>query len=283
MTLVSNIGPSPEGSLREMQNKIKDCRHGRFMYLPNDAYIGRSLDVYGEYCEGEIDIFRQLLRPGDVAMDVGANIGALTVGMARMVQSAGAVVAFEPQRAIYDILCNNLRLNKITNVRALRQAVGSAPGVIRVPPLDYQQMDNFGGVALGGAAGEEVDIVTIDSLGLPRLRILKIDVEGMECEALTGARATIGRLQPALYLENDRRDQSPKLISLVFELGYRLWWHITPLFNPKNFFGNPQNIFGNTLSFNVIGFPRDNPPVLDLPEILSPEDFALDPDGRMRV
>ena len=55
------------------------------MYLLNDAYIGRSLDVYGEYSEGEIDLFRQLLRPGDVAIDAGANIGALTVGMARLV------------------------------------------------------------------------------------------------------------------------------------------------------------------------------------------------------
>ena len=161
-----------------MQSKIKDCRHGRFMYLPNDAYIGRSLDVYGEYCEGEIDIFRQLLRPGDVAVDVGANIGALTLGMARVVQSAGAVVAFEPQRVIYDILCNNLRLNKIANVRALRQAVGSEPGVIRVPPLDYQQVDNFGGVALGGSAGEEVDVVTIEP-GLPACTS-EDDVRGME-------------------------------------------------------------------------------------------------------
>lgn len=266
-----------------MQSKIKDCRHGRFMYLLNDVYVGRSLDIYGEYCEGESEMFRQLLRPADVAIDAGANIGAHTVGMARLVQSAGAVVAFEPQRAIYDLLCNNLRLNGIANVRALRQAVGSAPGVIRVPPLDYAQADNFGGVALGGAAGEQVDVVTIDSLGLPRLRILKIDIEGMEWEALTGARATIRRLQPALYLENNHRDKSPKLISLVFELGYRLWWHITPLFNPKNFFGNTQNVFGNTLAFNMIGFPRDNPPAIDLPEILSPEDFAFDPDGRLRV
>ena len=97
--------------MNEMQNQTKDCRHGRFTYLLNDAYIGRSLDVYGEYSEGEIDLFRQLLRPGDVAIDVGANIGALTVAMARLVQPGGAIVAFEPQRAIYDILCNNLRLN----------------------------------------------------------------------------------------------------------------------------------------------------------------------------
>jgi len=257
-----------------MQGRTKDCRHGRLMYLLNDAYIGRSLDVYGEYSEGEIDLFRQLLRPGDVAVDAGANIGALTVGMARLVQPGGAIVAFEPQRAIFDILCNNLRLNGLANVTVYRRAVGSEAGVIRVPPLDYGQTENFGGVALGGSLGEEVNVVTIDSLGLPRLRLLKVDVEGMESEVVTGARATIQRLQPALYIENDRADRSQRLISLLFDIGYRLWWHITPLFNPKNFFGHPRDIFGDVVSFNMIGFPRANPPAIQLPEILSPNDFA---------
>jgi FkbM family methyltransferase len=252
------------------------------MYLLNDAYIGRSLDVYGEYSEGEIDLFRQLLRPGDVAVDAGANIGALTVGMARLVQPGGAIVAFEPQRAIFDILCNNLRLNGLANVTVYRRAVGSEAGVIRVPPLDYGQTENFGGVALGGALGEEVNVVTIDSLGLPRLRLLKVDVEGMEFEAVTGARATIQRLQPALYIENDRADRSRRLISLLFDVGYRLWWHITPLFNPKNFFAHPQDIFGEVVSFNMIGFPRANPPAIQLPEILSPDDFAGQPGALAR-
>jgi len=257
-----------------MQDRTKDCRYGRLTYLLNDAYIGRSLDVYGEYSEGEIDLFRQLLRPGDVAVDAGANIGALTVAMARLVQPGGVVVAFEPQRAIFDILCNNLRLNGLANVTVYRRAVGSEAGVIRVPPLDYEQTENFGGVALGGSLGEEVNVVTIDSLGLPRLRLLKVDVEGMESEVVTGARATIQRLQPALYIENDRADRSQRLISLLFDIGYRLWWHITPLFNPKNFFGHPRDIFGDVVSFNMIGFPRANPPAIQLPEILSPNDFA---------
>lgn len=257
-----------------MQAGTKDCRHGRLMYLLNDAYIGRSLDVYGEYSEGEIELFRQLLRPGDVAVDVGANIGALTVGMARLVEPGGAVVAFEPQRAVYDILCNNLRLNGLANVTAFRRAVGSGPGMIHVPPLDYAQTDNFGGVALGGSQGEQVQVVTLDSLALARLRLLKVDVEGMECEVIAGARATIERLQPALYVENDRAEQSRRLISLLFDIGYRLWWHITPLFNPNNFFGHPQDVFGDVMSFNMIGFPRADPPAIALPEVLSSDDFA---------
>ena len=47
-----------------MRIGTKDCRHGKLSYLLNDAYIGRSLDVYGEYSEGELELFRQLLRPG---------------------------------------------------------------------------------------------------------------------------------------------------------------------------------------------------------------------------
>jgi FkbM family methyltransferase len=179
---------------REMQGKVKDCRHGRLMYLLNDAYIGRSLDVYGEYSEGEIALFRQLLRPADVAVDVGANIGALTIGMARLVQPQGMVHAFEPQRAIFELLSNNIRLNGLTNVTAHRRAVGSERGTIRVPPLDYAATNNFGGVALGAAEGEAVEVVTIDDLGLTRLRLLKVDVEGMESEVVTGARTTIARL-----------------------------------------------------------------------------------------
>ena len=259
---------------REMQGKVKDCRHGRLMYLLNDAYIGRSLDVYGEYSEGEIALFRQLLRPGDVAVDVGANIGALTIGMARLVQPQGTVHAFEPQSAIFEILSNNIRLNGLTNVATYRRAVGSERGTIRVPPLDYATANNFGGVALVSHEGEPVEVVTIDDLGLTRLRLLKVDVEGMEAEVVTGARATIARLQPALYIENDRADRSQRLISLLFEIGYRLWWHITPLFNPQNFFRHPHDIFGDVVSFNMIGFPRATPPAIDLPEILTPDDFA---------
>ena len=64
------------------------------------------------------------------------------------------MLAFEPQRVMFDILCNNLRLNGLTNVTAYRRAVGREAGQIHVPTLDYARADNFGGVALGGAQGE---------------------------------------------------------------------------------------------------------------------------------
>ena len=59
--------------------RVKACRYGVMMYLPNDQYIGKSLDLYGEFSEDEIAIFRQIVRPGATVIDVGANIGCHTV------------------------------------------------------------------------------------------------------------------------------------------------------------------------------------------------------------
>ena len=58
-----------------MFNVLKTCRHGLMVYNRNDAYIGRSLDLYGEFSQGETELFQQVVGIGDVVIEVGANIG----------------------------------------------------------------------------------------------------------------------------------------------------------------------------------------------------------------
>ncbi len=241
-------------------NRQKQCRHGLMLYNVHDLYVGRSLDLYGEFSQGEVDLFQQIVKPGQLVVEVGANIGAHTVWLAQTVGPTGTVIAFEPQRIVYQTLCANLALNSLTNVHCLCAAAGKAPGEIVVPPLDYSQTNNYGGLELGGyQQGETVYVVTIDSLKLPRCHFLKIDVEGMEQAVLEGAVQTIAAFAPILYVENDRQHKSAALIRCLDGLGYNLYWHRPPLFNPNNFSGNPENVFSNIVSLNMLCLPRKVP------------------------
>ena len=77
------------------------AKHGLFLYNKNDLFVGRSLETYGEWCERELDVLLPIIRPHDVIMDVGANIGPHAVPFARKVGPGGFVYAFEPQRTIF--------------------------------------------------------------------------------------------------------------------------------------------------------------------------------------
>jgi FkbM family methyltransferase len=238
-------------------NRLKRCRHGYMLYNVNDLYIGRALDLYGEFSELELEAFSQLVGPGDVVLDVGANIGTHSVWFAQAVAPAGAVISFEPQRLVYQTLCANIALNSLKNVVCHQVAVGAEPGEISVPIPDPSVPQNFGGIALGASAqGEPVPVVTLDELAFTRCKLIKIDVEGMELDVLRGATQLIAATAPVLYVESDREKGADELVRYIDSLGYDLYWHCPAMFNPENFFHNAQNVFGNTISRNLLCMPR---------------------------
>jgi FkbM family methyltransferase len=245
-------GAGKTGSL-----SLKRCRHGPMLYPATDAYVGRSLALYGEFSEAESRFLAALLQPGNLAVDAGANIGAHTLTMARAVAPGGIVLAYEPQRILYQVLCANLMLNEVDNVHARHAALGASRAVTRVPNVDYSRENNFGGVSLGAEQGEAVVVETIDGLSLRQLALLKADVEGMETELLQGATGTIRRLRPLLYVEADRKDKLPALIALIHALEYRTWLHAPPLFSADNHFGHAENVFPGIVSINLLCVPRE--------------------------
>jgi FkbM family methyltransferase len=241
---------------------LKRAKHGLFMFNRNDLFIGKSLDTYGEWCEPEILLLRNYVREGDVVLDVGANIGTHTIAFAGMVGSAGRVHAFEPQPALFYLLCGNVALNCLANVSAHQTVVGSGEGEVDLPAMPPPDKPyNFGSLSLAGpGSGERVGLVSIDSLHLPRCRLIKIDVEGMEGDVLNGAQKTVARLQPLLFVENDTLGRSAHVIESIFGLGYKAYWHITPYFHQANFFGNRENIFAQYQpSANLLCMPRAAP------------------------
>jgi len=236
----------------------KACRHGMMLYNINDVTIGRALDLYGEFSEIEAAFMCEFLAPGDVAVEVGANIGSLTVPLAKAVGDAGTLIAFEPQPVLFQNLCANIALNGLRHVRTINAAVGETQGSVRLPKLDHTKPGLFGAHGIGSQDdGDAIGVLRLDdALQVSRCKFMKIDVEGMEANVIRGAQEFIRRCRPILYVENDRDDKSPELIALLQGLGYALYWHLPPLFNPDNYFAAPQNEFGGLISINMLCAPE---------------------------
>lgn len=264
-------------------NAVVAGRYGYQVFNKNDRFVGRAVEKYGEFSEAECTLFRQLCRPGDLVVEVGSNIGTHTLALSQFVGPKGRVIAFEPQRIVFQTLCATLALNSVTNVEAHQMAVGEARGELPLPEFRYDLEGNFGGIAVDQfQEGKPVPVVTLDEFlpSLPRLRLLKIDVEGMEERVIRGARRIIETHRPFLYVENDRVEKSPELIDAIRSLGYRLFWHAPPLFNAGNFAGDAENLFEGIVSINMLGFHESADVVLNgLPEVGSRDQHPLNPQS----
>ncbi|MEM8790251.1 MAG: FkbM family methyltransferase [Pseudomonadota bacterium] len=237
-------------------------RHGRFLTNPRDTFIGRAVATYGEYSELEFTLLAQLVGEGAVAIEVGANMGALTVPLAKHLGPRGLLYALEPQPLVFQQLAANLALNDLVNVAAMNMAAGSEAERIGIARVNPGADLNFGGVALDQVRDEDqpfsVEVVRLDEAIDPSaLSLIKIDVEGMESAVIEGAGGLISRFRPILYLEC-AEEGSDTLIAQILALGYKAWWHTPPLYNPDNYAGLAENLFPRLVSINMLCLPEES-------------------------
>ena len=257
-----------------MSVKIAECRYGRQLYFDTDVYFAPMLETYGEYNYGETDLFQQMIREGDVVVDVGANIGCHTMTFAKIVGPSGMVLAFEPQKPVYNLLCGTVGLNEQWHVNTYPYALGAERGMTKVPFVQYDKPSSFGGVSVGGLVGHDVPVVPLDDFDLPRLTFIKIDVEGYEREVLLGAKAQIARHRPILYVENDRKEKSAELIALMLSYDYSLYIHPATMYHPHNFKECHTDIFPGVCAVMLLGVPAEMPiGEINLPPIYEPGDM----------
>jgi FkbM family methyltransferase len=223
-----------------------DCRYGRFLFPSNDDPIGLSLRRYGEWAQLEIDVLVGFLRPGDVVIDAGANVGTHTAAFANAVGADGSVVAFEPQQFLADLATSNTKA--FGNVEVIPAAVGGSVGTTRLPIVDYSVHLNSGAVSVGDDLGPEdsveVERRSIDSLGLDRCDLVLADVEGHEAEVVRGMTATIARCRPVVALECHDIDHGIALLLHEAWIDYSAYLLTAPAFNPDNFHSEATNCFG---------------------------------------
>jgi FkbM family methyltransferase len=173
-----------------------------------DSGIERTLFDQGTYEEGTLRVMSYLLRAGGTFVDVGANIGVMTLYAASTLLGKGRVLAFEPLPGTYDILRRNLELNEFGNVEAVRMALGSTSGIVKI----FDNMAaNRGSSSLiapdADAGGHETPIERLDDYlsarpETGRIACVKIDVEGWELEVLKGATETLsGAVAPSCIIE----------------------------------------------------------------------------------
>ena len=185
--------------------------YGRFVVNRYCAFQAEALIKTGRpHIEPELQQILRLigtLPPNCVVVDAGANIGLVSIPVAQAIRGKGGIVhAFEVQRMMFYALCGAAALNDLENLHVHHRGLGAAGAVLKVPRVDYGAAQDFGMVSLSEqekiSAYETVQISAIDELSLPRLDFLKIDVEGMEIDVLSGARKTIAAHLPWCWIEN---------------------------------------------------------------------------------
>jgi FkbM family methyltransferase len=167
--------------------------------------MGRVVATSGTWEPHVAAMFRRSLSPGDVCVDVGAYLGYFTLLASRLVGAGGHVYAIEPSAEAHAALVSNLDLNIVANVTALRIAAGAEPGEAVLDDQQLQSSLRNGEVELA-PAGKQVPVRTVASVvrehELPRLRLVKIDVEGYELEVLRGLEPVFERGgRPAVIVE----------------------------------------------------------------------------------
>jgi FkbM family methyltransferase len=172
-----------------------------------------------------VRFLRRALRPGDLALDIGAHKGGYLYWMRRAVGRAGRVLAFEPQPALSAYLRGVCAAASYANVEVLPYAVSDHAGAATL--FHPGARSSTGATLVAGLfpendAADEVRAVTLDELlaARPELaapRYMKIDVETHELEVLRGARRTLETQRPVVQLEADRHIYGDRPITAVFD------------------------------------------------------------------
>ncbi len=178
---------------------------------------------------------RRLYGDGVVAIDCGANIGVHTIEWATHMTGWGSVLSIEAQERIYYALAGNIAINNCFNAIAVHAAVSSESGMLSIPTPNYLLPSSFGSLELRQRSGNEfigqaidytqnmstIRKLAIDDFKLPRLDLIKLDVEGMELEALEGAKETIRRTHPIMLIERIKADAT-ELVQWLSAQGYEM-------------------------------------------------------------
>jgi FkbM family methyltransferase len=192
---------------------------------PADQSVVGAIDKAAGIWEPEVmGLMARLIKPDDICLDIGANVGVHTLAMAELAP-LGHVHAFEPSSVTFAYLKDNIQHNGITNATAHHLGLSEVPG-----ERQFHYFDDYAGCSLSGGGGEgpDIDAVMKNAWGVAwnritetvpfttldiwvaatkprRLDLIKMDVEGFERYVVEGGSETLGRFRPKLITEFNKK------------------------------------------------------------------------------
>lgn len=244
----------------------------------DDTAIGASLKQYGEFSRVITDFLIDHAGedPGTL-IDAGANVGAIGLPFAKA-RPGWRVQAIEASPAFADLLTINAARNHLSNVFVVRAAAGASAGEVEFPNPPLTGPFNFGTLSLAKAADfpcVKVPMVTLDEIAHPDTRLVKMDLEGHDPEALRGARRLLNEVRPIWLIEaaGNQPQASGAVIQTLLLAGYDVYWFYAPFVTLYARLARGEELTHETVKAagrgdaNVVALPAGTPNAWNLSKV----------------
>lgn len=220
--------------------QISDFDRNLKIKLKLSEHMQRRIFWMGYYSENIIGLLKSKIKPGMTVIDVGANIGEITLVAAQLVGQNGKVISFEPVNEVFNKLEEHVVINNFCQVLIVKEGLGEK--VKKNIPIysccGQEVSDENNGLAslYGWQQGKLLQYINIntldhfvDKLNLKNIDLIKIDIEGGELACLYGAQATLKRFKPMLIVEVQEFSAKQagweinELFDYLYELGYQFY------------------------------------------------------------
>jgi len=221
------------------QAEINDFDGAFHMRLDLAEHMQRRIFWVGYYNREIVALLDRLIEPGMVFLDIGANIGEITMVAARRTKESGHVIAFEPMNTIADQLEEHVHRNSLPWVSVVRAGLSDQCGQADIYDAcaqwdssePHRGLGSLYAAQPGATPVQSIALLTLDQYlqeaPIERLDIIKIDIEGAELPCLKGAQATLQRFRPMIIIELQAETsktagyEQTDILDLLEGLGYR--------------------------------------------------------------
>jgi tetratricopeptide (TPR) repeat protein len=234
-------------------SQVAQTRIGYLQYFPDQPWIGKSIEWYGEHTQLQLELLARMGIAGSTVLEAGAGVGYHALWLAAAVGPTGHLFLYEDDDLLKRALRQNLTTNNVLNATVMRRLLGRS-GNSESPALVLR----VGAEDPDPATIAQEPRETIDELRLQRLDWLKINDGIGALDVLVGASETLWRLRSKLFIGTPDDDSLQRLATHAQDMGYSCWKTRTPWFNLANFNLRETDIFDGRTSLTLLAIPEES-------------------------